>query len=247
MMLWGAPSLHPTTVVAIRREGKIVLAADSKRIQGKGFGVEAVKVCKVQRSGNILFAFAGITNDGLSGFSTSKIALKGKAKTIQLRAAEFVETAKGPLLRAAQRAHREASEAEYRQYFGLNNTTILEAIFVSMENHAAAYQYIQFKKVEDALGNPIQIDTEIQSCPGNSCGKTQLVPMGYRDEATAKYGGMIAQGWGPDDDVPFARRWVEAEISAQPDEVGPPVAIVVMDDAGVHWIDKGECGENEKY
>ena len=244
------PTLRPTTIIAIRRQGKITLAADSKRLNGTKTGFEAVNVCKIWHTDSVYFAFSGIYEDGQTGFSASQIALNGKAGTIDFRATQFAEAVKTPLLRVAQRAHREAPEADYRQYFGQNNVAILEAIFVGMENHVAAYQYVRFMKIEDAQGTPIQIEPKIQSCPGNFCGEkgqVGVMPMGQSDAALAKFNRMVAGlGGMPDDDVGIVRHWVDAEITDQPDKVGPPISILVLDDGGVHWIDKGECGQTDK-
>ncbi len=37
------------------------------------------------------------------------------------------------------------------------------------------------------------------------------------------------------------RHLIELEVSAMPGEVGPPIAIVMIDKDGAHWISQGVC------
>ena len=52
-------------------------------------------------------------------------------------------------------------------------------------------------------------------------------------------------GWAgksnPTDLENIARRFIALEIVDKPGKVGPPVSIVVVDQDGVHWTEKGAC------
>jgi hypothetical protein len=88
----------------------------------------------------------------------------------------------------------------------------------------------------------IGVNISHSGCPANpDCGKSKSLLFGYHKEADMEVKGKpdlwnIAGG-----PQAVIRHLIGLEIAAQPDEVGPPIAIAQIDSTGVHWIDKGAC------
>jgi hypothetical protein len=243
-------AIHSTTLIVIRRERQITIAADSRTAYG--IGGAPVEICKIERlSGGVFFASSGLVLDTRTdgGFSATAIALNGKPGAIAFRAAAFAEAIKGPLLQSAHWARQHAPEAAYREFFGGNNAVILNAIFIGMENRVASVREVDFTKIEDAQGNPVRIDIATRACP-SSCGDaTQplIISMGQNDAVRSEINSLVTRPGGFfANDAETARRLVETEIAARPDKVGPPISIVQINNSGARWINEGVCGQSNK-
>jgi hypothetical protein len=244
------PKLNSTTVIAFVRHDRIVIAADAKSSITKGDGFQFVKTCKIYQTGSSFVAFIGMDeDDNLGGFTSSDIARKNILLTVQGHAEAFAEEAKGPFLKSMQRAYQVASlnVAARKQYqFEFGGRVPLVALFLGIEQGASVFESIDMVKVEDAHGRPVGVDVEKHSCPGDGCpeaGRVRTLWAGHVDAARAEYKRMEAlHDPRLEDDVVTLRHLVEIEITAVPHEVGPPVAVLLIDAAGGHWIIDGECG-----
>jgi hypothetical protein len=99
----------------------------------------------------------------------------------------------------------------------------------------------EFAPTKSAGGN-IEIRISRRECPGKpGCGNSQSLLFGYHEEADRETRGnsdLWTMAGGPE---AIIRHLIRLEITAKPDEVGPPIAIAQIDSTGIHWIDKGAC------
>jgi hypothetical protein len=238
------PNLTSTTVIVFVRPDRIVIAADAKsRIFKKNGGYRTPQICKIYQSGSSFVTFIGMDEDDDIGFTSSDIAERNIMLTVKGHADAFVADATGPLLQSMQRAYQKAPLGQYKAVFGARSP--LQAIFVGIENGRSAFEAVNMVKVEDAHGRPIRIESERTDCPGNSCPTTKEAGVlwgGFVEAAQAEYKRMKATH-DPrlGDDAATLRHLVETEITARPDWVGPPVAVLMIDASGGHWIVDGKC------
>jgi hypothetical protein len=245
-------TLNSTSVVTIIRPDRIAMAADAKSIVGYRNGPVTLYICKIHESGNTFFAFSGMDQDDITGFSASVLAKRGEmlGMGIQVRAEKFAAEVKEPMLRSLQRQYRSAPR-EYGKIYGPIDNPVLEALFVGFEHDASVFTLVEVLRVEDAYGKPIGVSVRpLRGCPGNSCPTKEypkVVYGGVRDEARAEYRRMGAiQDKRLNDDAATVQHLVGTEIAADPSRVAPPVAVLVIDSSGSRWRAEEKCGQDKK-
>lgn len=247
MLLWltfvvSVRALNATSIVVIIRPDHVVIASDATSTIIHGQRIHKVSICKIYQTGTTFFAFSGWDQEDSTGFSASEIAERGSFLTLDARAVRFEKDVKQPLLRALQKYWGDTSNANYQKYVP---RIALNAVFVGFENGFLMFQELDFTQLKNAQGKPIRIDTVRHGCPGDSCparGHQKTLLLGQGTAATAEFQHMTAaRSTLLSDDTATARHLVEIEIADQPDSVGPPVAVLLIDRDGGRWIAPGQC------
>jgi hypothetical protein len=223
-----------TSVVALIDKGNhsVVIAADC-RVNRPGSWVSE---CKILEEPGCTVAIAGLYRESATVFNLRELVAAACRYPGDLRekAEAFLQLSKKPYEAAVQHI-RNADPREFRQMIVDKPT---EVIFGGLfRGHLALFVRgivsdsngkIRMERYEssDASGSPIGyfagLNRDIQQEVEHD---SQWVRQGYREAA---------------------RRFVEKQISANPDLAGPPISELEIDSRGaVHWISRGACESRE--
>jgi hypothetical protein len=193
--------------------------------------------CKIGVSKNILWAHAGIRGvrdspDAIPNILTEELNSSGALDLRISRAESRVSVAllslfNLPLIKPAVLADPDKNQVQF--------------VVIAFEHGAARMVVRSFTPRKGASEN-VEIDVIRDGCPdGPNCGSIQYEGLGFHDEADRILKNDRAM-WNrsPKDIIEYL---IGAEIKALPDDVGPPVSIIGIDAAGVHWISKGACAD----
>lgn len=242
-----AHPLAATSIPVIIRTDRVVMATDAMSMITKSYGWKRIKICKIYRTGDTFFTFAGLDQDDDIGYVASQIAKEDSTLNIKARAERFRGKVQRPLLASFQRAYK-ASPEKYRFFFP--NRVALAALFVGIRDGKTVFYALNFSRIEDGSGKPVGLDVQEYSCPGDFCpkpGTAKTIWMGESEAIKIEYDRM-AHSNDPrlNDDVATVKHLVETEIAASPSDVGPPIAVLTIDNTGGHWNVDGCCNPSKK-
>jgi hypothetical protein len=151
--------------------------------------------------------------------------------TLLDRADGFLKVAQEPVATIAQYLHDNEPKF-YNDTFSRNGGEFAIVVFAGTE-HGKAVAY--------ARGFKIQSDGSITTVSNDIDGKKASGFFAGFNEQIAAYL-KANKNWYHLDTVTAAKKFVDLEIAAHPDGVGPPVAILTVNRAGKQkWIDSGVC------
>jgi hypothetical protein len=238
MLLLCCYPARGTTIVVIRNDQAIVIAADSRLLEvtsGGGVRTAGNSECKVQKMARFFWASAQLDHDDVTGFSVQHfVATAGRFRgTLFAQMSEFERIIAPALLREV--TSLKTRDPNYYHALLVNSFPALEIVFFGVEKKELVLHFRQFiyKKAGrnfKIVANPVRaID-----CPGVSCHRTQLVLLGeYR--AIASF--MLHPTW-PTGITPIdaARKLVEIEEQASPTYVGGPITEFVLNTNSEQWV-----------
>lgn len=232
MLLSVLPS-SATTVVALydKHHHRIVLAADS--LVEHYYAETSAQECKLIVKPDCAFAMAGFLNKPdpyfhLQDLADQACALPG---TLSDKADGFLKVAQQPVATIAQYLHDNEPKF-YNDTFSRNGGEFAIVVFAGTE---------QGKPVAYARGFKIQSDGSITTVSNDIDGKKASGFFAGFNQQIAVYL-KANKNWSHMDTVTAARKFVNLEIAAHPDGVGPPITILTVNRAGKQkWINSGGC------
>ena len=229
---------HTTSIVVVRTPRLIVLATDSLALEGNE-ALMKTSTCKIQHEGSIYFATAGVSGEAASGFDADKLARRAILQTKSLRAAAsrfglIASPAFSTVLKRIRRLAPNVYQTEIKAH-----PQPLQTLFVGMESGTPAFVLVYFT-IDDDLGGKLKIGTHQSDCPG-TCGHPLAIEAIGENDAVKAIPRLLLLQAASNDPISAAKSLVQAEISAAPQRVGPPISIVTLDSTGPAWINTGEC------
>lgn len=222
-----------TTVVALydKRHHRIVLAADS--LVEHYYAETSAQQCKLIVKPDCAFAMAGFLNKPDPYFHLQDLAdqaceLPG---TLWDKAEGFLKVAQEPVATITQYLHDNEPKF-YNDTFSRNGGEFAIVVFAGIEHG---------KPVAYARGFKIQTDGSITTVSNDIDGKKASGFFAGFNQQIAAYL-KANKNWSHMDTVAAARKFVDLEIAAHPDGVGPPITILTVNHAGKQkWINSGVC------
>lgn len=227
-----------TYVVIVEHDGVIVIGADSKVSHAlSGTATTECKIHEVRRG--IFFAAAGLYARRSTGFDVAKIAVLAgtKATNVQRMSTRFVQSASHPLQESAI-ALRKIRPDYFSAHYG-GGVPILWAAFVGYQKGMPIiiihYFFVSF---DEQGASKLKVVTH--SCPGDCPpGNDAIIELGDSKPAqvfVANHPTFWSVG-----QVEGVRQLLDLTIRAVPEDVGLPVSILQIGNAGSTWIEKGAC------
>jgi len=226
--------VHATTVVALldRRHHRVVVAADSLLVYT--VAQTSTQTCKIVAKPGCTFAMAGLFSKEYPVFRLQELAEQACALPgdLQRKADGFLDIAKDPVMSVAQYLQQNEPQF-YRELTTSNGGELVIVVFAgpqagSPSTFARGYRL-------DAGGGitPLSMDvTESNNGEGFFGGAN----------------GQIAEyvkahpDWQKMDKIAAARKFVEVEIAAHPEWVGPPVSVMTINRLDQQkWVNAGVC------
>jgi len=216
-----------TSIVAVRTSRSFIIAADSKPTYRGVPGPP--KVCKIYRTGKLYFAISGLEYDKDRRFEPAQIIASKFSDTISFdRLAARVESAVKEALTKELEELRSSDPQTFRfTTKGSDITSILLAEIRRGVPHVAARE---FKYSESPAPH---LDVNRITCPGNCPRGNQYFFLGEQTDAT-QYVRDHRREVLDSRTVPAAL--VRLEAKSHPDDVGPPVVLLRVDNRGPHWL-----------
>jgi hypothetical protein len=240
--LWQAPSASATTIVAIRVDSMVVLAADSFQLDLGGQQAAERSACKIVRVGNSAAASAGVTR--FEGFfdvnQLARDALSGRGPFTTR-----VETFGRKLSEAVRRALREPrAAAELYRIVDRTGGRLVTALFVGFEDGSPRMVWHGYR-VSAAVAATAEAGLlrSTRACPSQEC-SVDLYSAGRADaiyEALKRDRRLVE---GPEGPVAIVKQLVGLEIQAAPHLVATPIDALTIDGKGVaSWVEgtKPQC------
>ncbi len=220
-------SILATTLIGIRVKDGFVIAADSK-VTYKGVGAKGpTTACKIFRSGRFYFAIAGMASDRNRDFFPEKIVAQSFTDSDSFESSiERMELAVSDSLKIEMKRLKIEDHERFdgAQTDGGDVLTILAAAMVGDTPYMGGrgFSYLD--------GTIPTIEIRRVSCPGDCPGDEYVFFAGEQDAARKTINELFKNGVRMN--VEFARKLVESEIQASPDDVGPPINILRVDKNG---------------
>ena len=233
--LLAAIPAHATSIAVVRTPTNITIAADSLVTVADNAGLHHVRSSKLHSAGGLYFTAAGVTLDPDAGLDTTRTgaAVLAAPGTIQQKARQIATRLQAPLLRSYQMRQRSMVPADYAEFMA-GGDTALDFVIAGFENATPTVAIITFRRLTDRMGRTIAMTPTIRMCPGNGCkGGTWYYILGYNREARPHY--TTASFWRTDT-ATVARRIVQIEAAAQPQHVGLPIDVLLVERRGAFWV-----------
>ena len=240
--LCQAASASATTIVAIRVDSMVVLAADSFQLDLGGQQAAERSACKIVRIGNSAAAAAGVTR--FEGFfdvnQLARDALNGRGPFTTR-----VDTFARKLSEAVRRALREPrAAAELYRIVERTAGRLVTAVFIGFEDGSPQMVWQSYRvSAVVAATTEAGLLRSTRACPSQEC-SVDLYSAGRADaiyEALGRDRRLIER---PDGPVAIVKQLVGLEIQAAPHLVAAPIDALTIDGKGVaSWVEgtKPEC------
>lgn len=230
-----------TTLVIVGTPRHIVIASDSMATKITHSGHTVNTTCKTVSTGQFVYASAGFTED--IRFNADEIAGRSRQRkgNIGEHARWYANDVQQPFLEMMKRFHKSLPDL-YKQTISSKSSPLV-TIFAGIENGRPAFALVEFTVINNASGSPVEAKAKIGVCPGLFCvdPKTDFWRVLGESDAAIKAVTRSPRFW-TGNDAADARKLVQIEIDAMPDHVGPPIDVVEIDSAGLHWIEpRGSC------
>jgi hypothetical protein len=222
-----------TTVVAIRTNTEIILAADSRIVAVGDTPQNVGTTCKIVRVGDIYFASAGLLRDTRNTFNVRDAVVEasgggGGPSDVVLR---FEQVIRGPLIRTIQQI-----KDEHPAYFRseLDNKNALEIAFGAFE-HGTPKLFVRSFLVSQ---NGHSVDVARVDCPGVCSGDIGSVFLGRHsiiDKFMDANPHFFRIGW-----EQSIERLIGLEASARPNDVSLPANVLRIHANGSQWLTRNE-------
>jgi len=244
LVLWASRTvaqgiLHGTAVAAIRTPSEIVVAADSKEVNGDG-SANTNLVCKIRQIGDMFFTVNAMNSQSATGFDAFQI-IEGAARakgTLDQILTRSIDALRTPLENAVNYV-RTNNPSEFEKNFTKHDA--LGVMIFGVENGDIVLCSVTFA-ANGSPEKPVSISIVRYCCPGPDChGGNALSLVGPNETATFEFQKANPEYWKADL-VALSRSFVESQIKADPADCGPPIDIVRLTKNGPEWIArKKEC------
>ena len=223
-----------TTVVALldRRHHRVVVAADSLLVYK--LAETSTQTCKIIAKPGCTFAMAGLFYKEDPVFHLQELAEQacGLPGDLQHKADGFLDIAKDPLMSVAQYLQQNETQF-YRELTTSNGGELVMVVFTGPEAGSPSIFARGYRLDAGGGLTPVAMDvTEDNNGEGFFGGAN----------------GQIAEyvkahpDWQNMDKVAAARKFVELEIAAHPEWVGPPVSVLTINRGDRQkWANAGVC------
>ncbi len=219
-----------TSIVAVRTQGRVVIAADGKVAHLDGRPGETR--CKILKVGEVYFAAVGLESTfyKIDPYSSARSASLGRHRVSEI-ANSFAVLEKAKLARALPLMKRYAPDI-YEEF----HTNPEQVVFVGIENGSPIWIALDFWSTETS--GTISVEPRKITCPGQCADGDYLFLGRRRAIAEAKeHNPRLTIG---DPEVVTASL-VGLEIEGEPEAVGPPISELRLENDGAHWIRAGAC------
>jgi hypothetical protein len=227
-------SAPATTVVALidQRHHRAVIAADSLLLY-KVAGTRT-QTCKIIAKPGCTFAMAGLLYKEDPEFHLQELAEQACNQTGELRdkADAFLDIAKDPVMAVAQYLQQNEPDF-YGELTNSNGGELIMVVFAGPQTGSPSI-FARGYKLEAGAGLvPVSMDvTDDNNGAGFFGGANQQIAAYLKTHPN----------WQQMDTVKAARQFVQMEISARPDWVGPPVSVVTINRKDQQkWVNAGVC------
>jgi hypothetical protein len=220
-----------TTVVALidKKHHRVVLAADS--LFRLSYAGTTFQECKIIRQHDCSFAMAGLLNK-----KSPPLDLKDLAETacglpgdLRQKADGFMALAKEPVTTVAD--FLRANEPQFYADIVTGGELVMVAFAGAPKGNPSIF--VRGFKI-DANGGliPVSYNVVAPNDLGFFAGFTESIKTYIKANPH----------WTKMDRVSAARKFIQMEIAAHPEGVGPPVSILTIDKLGrQHWVSPGQC------
>ena len=215
-----------------RRHHRAVIAADSLLVY-KVAGADA-QTCKIVAKPGCTFAMAGLLYKQYPAFNLKELAEQacGLPGDLRHKADGFLDIAKDPVLSVSQYL-RQSEPQFYRELTARNGGELVIVVFAGPEAGGSSIFARGYRL--DATGGitPVSLDV-LEGSNGE----------GFFGGANGQIAAYIKAHphWQDGDKVKAARKFVQMEIAAHPEWVGPPVSIVTINRLDQQkWVTPGVC------
>jgi hypothetical protein len=222
-----------TAIAIIARDNQIAVAADSKIKVGRN--LDSSSDCKIKQSENAFFAIAGHRRAEHSEFDAFRVVREvfRMSNEARERTGKFEMLCQAALYNMVWTTYRKD-----RHYFDtyLRNKTILQVAFFGFQS-GSPYLYVRHFKATESPSGRIAVEIKRQECTARC---DMLVLLG-KSSAVGQYITQTPNSL-KEKPINLVRKFVELEIIAEPDIVGPPIDILLITKGGAEWKQrKMEC------
>jgi len=234
LLLLLALPLPATTVVALidRFHHRAVVAADSLLVYR--IADKSTQTCKIVAKPDCTFAMAGLFYKEYPVFHLQELAEQACALPGDLRhkADAFLDVAREPLMAVAQYLPQNEPEF-FAELTNSNGGELIMVVFAGPDAGGASIFARGYKLDTDGSITPVSLDvTESNNGGGFFGGANQQIAAYLKKHPN----------WGSEDKVKAARKFVEMEIKAYPQWVGPPVSVLTINHLDQQkWVNPGVC------
>jgi len=233
VLLFAVPVLATTVVALIdRHHHRAVVAADSLLVY-KVAGTRT-QACKIIAKPGCTFGMAGLFYKEYPVFHLQELAEQACGLPVDLRqkADAFLDIAKDPIMAVAQ--YLRQNEPDF--YGALTNSNGGELIMVVFAGPEAGSPSIFARGYKlDANGGIVPVSLDVTEENNGA---------GFFGGANGQIAAYIKKhpNWQDGDKVKAARHFVQLEIAAHPEWVGPPVSVVTINQLDQQkWVNPGVC------
>jgi hypothetical protein len=227
-------SATATTVVALldRRHHRAVVAADSLLIYH--LAQTSTQTCKIVTKPGCTFAMAGLFSKEYPVFSLQELAEQacGLPGDLQHKADGFLDIAKDPVMSVARYLQQNEPQF-YRELTASNGGELVIVVFAGPEAGSSSIFARGYRLDADGGITPVSLDV--------TDGNNGVGFFGGANQQIAAYV-KVHPNWQDMDKVAAARKFVQLEIAAHPEWVGPPISVVTINQLDQQkWVNPGVC------
>ena len=233
-VLLFAASASATSVLALidKKHHRVVLAADSLLVFTRAG--KTAEVCKIIAQPGCTFMMAGLFDKEYPVFHLKELAEQACALPGDLahRADAFLDIAKDPVTEVASYL-RQNEPQFYAETVSRNGGEFVIVAFAGTQNGKSVIFARGFKLGSDGSIVPLNRNvTEDNAGIGFFAGSNEHIAA----YVTAN------KKWQKMDRIAAARKFIQLEIDAHPDGVGPPISILTIDHLDRQkWVSPGVC------
>ena len=233
VLLFSLP-VPATTVVALldRRHHRAVIAADSLLVHT--LAQTSTQSCKIVAKPGCTFAMAGLFDKEYPVFHLQELAEQAcdLPGDLQHKADGFLEIAKDPVMSVSKYLQQNEPHF-YRELTTSNGGELVVVVFAGSEGSSSSIFARGYRLDAGGGITPVSLDvTENNNGEGFFGGANQQIAAYVK--AHPKWQSM--------DKVAAARKFVEMEIAAHPEWVGPPVSVMTINRLDQQkWVNPGVC------
>ena len=233
VLLFSLP-VTATTVVALldRRHHRAVIAADSLLLYK--LAQTSTQTCKIVAKPGCTFAMAGLFYKEYPVFHLQELAEQACALPgdLQHKADGFLDIAKDPVMSVSQYLQQNEPQF-YRELTTSNGGELVIVVFAGPEASSSSIFARGYRLDAGGGITPVSLDvTDANDGVGFFGGANQQIAAYLKAHPN----------WQNMDKVAAARKFVEVEIAAHPDWVGPPISVVTINRLDQQkWVNPGVC------
>ena len=234
VVLLSSLAARATTLVALidRHHHRAVVAADSLLVYK--LAATSTQTCKIVTKPGCTFGMSGLFYKEYPVFHLQELAEEacGLPGDLRHKADGFLEIAKDPVMAVSQYL-RQNEPQFYRELTTSNSGELIMVVFAGPEAGDSSIFARGYKLDGNGGITPVSLDvTEDNN------------GVGFFGGANGEIASYIKAhpNWQHMDKVAAARKFVQIEIAAHPEWVGPPVSVVTIDRLDRQkWVNPGVC------